>query len=73
MYGKNSSNHEQEMSTLNYIHIHLKRIPSLVSLHQLCNLLTIVLLLQALDAAFAHYDADVRRRSDRSGERINGY
>ncbi|KAI5674639.1 hypothetical protein M9H77_15003 [Catharanthus roseus] len=30
-------------------------------------------MLQALDAAFAHYDADVRRRSDRSGERINGY
>lgn len=30
-------------------------------------------MLQALDAAFAHYDADVQRRSAKSGERPNGF
>nr|XP_027107205.1 general transcription and DNA repair factor IIH subunit TFB1-1-like [Coffea arabica] len=30
-------------------------------------------MLQALDAAFAHYDADVQNRSARSGERPNGF
>ncbi|KAL0310912.1 UNVERIFIED_CONTAM: General transcription and DNA repair factor IIH subunit TFB1-3 [Sesamum angustifolium] len=29
-------------------------------------------MLQALDAAFAYYDADVQKRSGRSGERPNG-
>lgn len=28
---------------------------------------------QALDAAFAHYDADMQKRSTRSGERPNGF
>lgn len=30
-------------------------------------------MLQALDAAFAHYDADVQKRSAKSGERPNGF
>ncbi|CAN4117826.1 unnamed protein product [Withania somnifera] len=30
-------------------------------------------MLQALDAAFAHYEADVQRRSAKSGERPNGF
>nr|XP_004248296.1 general transcription and DNA repair factor IIH subunit TFB1-1 isoform X2 [Solanum lycopersicum] len=30
-------------------------------------------MLQALDAAFAHYDADLQKRSARSGERPNGF
>ncbi|XP_042039898.1 general transcription and DNA repair factor IIH subunit TFB1-1-like isoform X2 [Salvia splendens] len=30
-------------------------------------------MLQALDAAFAHYDADVQRRSAKSGEKRNGF
>ncbi|KAL6544591.1 hypothetical protein OROMI_023453 [Orobanche minor] len=30
-------------------------------------------MLQALDAAFAHYDADAQRRSAKSGERPNGF
>ncbi|KAH6795839.1 hypothetical protein C2S51_036825 [Perilla frutescens var. frutescens] len=30
-------------------------------------------MLQALDAAFAHYDADVQRRSTKVGERPNGF
>ncbi|KAG8365185.1 hypothetical protein BUALT_Bualt18G0078100 [Buddleja alternifolia] len=30
-------------------------------------------MLQALDAAFAHYDADVQKRSAKSGERFNGF
>ncbi|KAL3537707.1 hypothetical protein ACH5RR_001073 [Cinchona calisaya] len=30
-------------------------------------------MLQALDAAFAHYDIDVQKRSARSGERPNGF
>ncbi|KAK4363933.1 hypothetical protein RND71_015291 [Anisodus tanguticus] len=30
-------------------------------------------MLQALDAAFAHYDADVQKRSVKSGERPNGF
>lgn len=30
-------------------------------------------LMQALDAAFAHYDADVQKRSAKSGERPNGF
>ncbi|KAH0723737.1 hypothetical protein KY289_006781 [Solanum tuberosum] len=30
-------------------------------------------MLQALDAAFAHYDADIQKRSAKSGERPNGF
>lgn len=30
-------------------------------------------MIQALDAAFAHYDVDMQKRSARSGERPNGY
>ncbi|KAF8409800.1 hypothetical protein HHK36_005879 [Tetracentron sinense] len=30
-------------------------------------------MLQALDAAFAHYDADLQKRSTKSGERSNGF
>ncbi|KAL8505386.1 hypothetical protein ACS0TY_016572 [Phlomoides rotata] len=30
-------------------------------------------MLQALDAAFAHYDADVQRRTGKTGERANGF
>ncbi|XP_051133531.1 general transcription and DNA repair factor IIH subunit TFB1-1-like [Andrographis paniculata] len=30
-------------------------------------------MLQALDAAFAHYDADAQRRSSKSGEKPNGF
>lgn len=30
-------------------------------------------MLQALDAAFAHYEADMQKRSSKSGERPNGY
>ncbi|KAJ4975577.1 hypothetical protein NE237_000683 [Protea cynaroides] len=30
-------------------------------------------MLQALDAAFAHYDADLQKRSTRSGDRPNGF
>lgn len=39
----------------------------------LVNIITIALSTQALDAAFAHYDADIQKRSARGGERENGF
>lgn len=37
------------------------------------NLMETYVFPQALDAAFAHYDADVQKRSAKSGERTNGF